>query len=178
MASARGAHVGLRDDFEQWHTGAIEVHPCLAREDVMHRLPGVFLEMGTGNANPLRGAVIELDSDLAPPHDGKLVLTDLVSLGKVGIEVVLAGEDRTGRDVGVCCKAEHHGHSQHLPVEHRKHARKPQIDGAGLSVRFGAGNGRRAGEYLASSRELRVDLESDYRFPRHGPGPSQIRALG
>ena len=41
----------------------------------------------------MRLAVLEVDEDLALAHDRVLVLADLIALGQVGIEIVLAVED-------------------------------------------------------------------------------------
>ena len=167
-----GAHVGLGDNLQQRHPGAIEIDSGFAREEVMHGFSGVLLQVGASDSNAFGRAVVELDLQLPVLHDRELVLADLIPLGKVRIEVVLARKDRAGRDRGVRGKAEHHRHAQDCLVEYRQHAGKSQIYGAGLSVGLGPDRSRRAGEDLAPSRELRVNLESHHRFPRHGPQPS------
>jgi hypothetical protein len=60
----------------------------------MQRLSGVFFEMRAGDAD-----ADPVDVEVAVDRDRFVVLGDLVVLGHVGIEVVLAREDRTGRHV-------------------------------------------------------------------------------
>ena len=51
------AEFGLADDFQQRRTRAVQVDAAvgLARRFVVHALAGVFLQMGTNDADPLRG---------------------------------------------------------------------------------------------------------------------------
>jgi hypothetical protein len=102
------AHVGLGDDLEQRRAGAVEVDAgpvagvvarraagqvVLAPPDAVDRLARVLLEMGAGQVHPVRHVADE-ELDAAALDDRRLVLADLVALGQVRIEVVLAREDR------------------------------------------------------------------------------------
>ena len=142
----------------------------------MHGFTCVFFEVGAGDSNTLCRPVIQLDFYRSPLHNWKLVLTDLISLGKIRIEVVFACEHRAGRDFGIRRKAEHDRHAQHLSVEYRQHPRESQIDGACLPIRLGADSGWRARKNLAPCRELRVNFKSHYGFPCHRPEPSYVEA--
>jgi len=55
----------------------------------MQELPGVLLEMDPGDpATPVLAADFELEVPI--PADWQVVLRDLISLRKIGVEVVLA----------------------------------------------------------------------------------------
>src|SRR4029079_9579787 len=85
---SRGAQVRLGHDLDERNAGAVEVDVGPARrvnKAFVQRLGGVFLEVDAGDA-PLFEA--------AARRQRQLVLRDLVALRQVGIEVVLAREDR------------------------------------------------------------------------------------
>ena len=173
----RRAQVRLGDDLQQGGAGAVEVDAGEAVEVLMQGLAGVLLQMGAGDADLLAAAVLELDAHLAPPHHRMFVLADLVALGQVGVEVVLAGEDRARGDLGVNGRAEAHRQPHRRLVEDRQHPRQAQVDGAGLGVGCGAEGGGGAGEDLGLGGELGVDLQPDDGFPWHG-GVDLVCGLG
>ena len=59
---------------------------------VVQALAGVLLQMQPLDPDPAAFAVLEVDGDLALAHDRVLVLADLIALGQVGIEIILAVE--------------------------------------------------------------------------------------
>ena len=86
-----GAHLRLGDDFQQRRAGAVEVDAGHAVEVLVQRLAGVLFQVGAG----------EVDASFPPsPRDPRArrprrwasQLADLVALGQVGVEVVLAVE--------------------------------------------------------------------------------------
>ena len=83
----------------------------------------------------LRRAVAEHDLDAAALHDRQLVLADLVALRQVGIEVVLAREDRARRDRARRPRGRSGSPFDRAAVEHRQHAREREVDQARLRVR-------------------------------------------
>lgn len=52
-------------------------------------------------ANPLRLAIIAGDDQVTTDAQGQFVLTDLITLGQIGVGVILAGKDGSGCDVTV-----------------------------------------------------------------------------
>ena len=137
----RRAHVGLRDDLEQRRSRAVEVDARKPVEILVQRLARVLLEVGAGDADALRRAVLEQHVEPARLHHRQLVLADLVALRQVRIEVVLAREDRAARDRRAGREPEPHGHAHGVEVEHRQHARIPEVNEVGLGVRRGAKRG-------------------------------------
>ena len=167
---ARGAHVGLAHDLEQRCAGAVQVDARHAVKVLVQRLAGVLLEMGAGEAHRARtglAALLPGDVEAATGHHRDLVLADLVALGQVGIEVVLAGEHRARRHL--CA----HGQTQpdrafhRRAVHHRQHPGQGEIHRARLGVGRRAEGGGRAREDLGARGELRMRLQPDHHLPLH-----------
>ena len=102
------ADVGLADDLHQRRAAAVEVDQrVLGSLDAPRRAAGVdelarvLLHVRPGDADPVDAAVVQLDVQMAADADGQVVLRDLVALGQVGIEVVLAVEDGVVGDAAV-----------------------------------------------------------------------------
>ena len=97
----RRAQVGLGHDLEQRHAAAIEIEvgaPIGISKAFVQGLARVLLEMRAGDADPARDPS-HLVLDAAAGRNRPLVLGNLVALGQVGIEVVLAREDRDRVDL-------------------------------------------------------------------------------
>ncbi len=173
----RGADVGAADDLHERHPGPIEVDervvaavdPATGTAE-MGRLAGVLLEVGTFDSDPEPVGQIEVTVDA----DRLVVLADLVGLGHVGIEVVLAGERRTLHRA-VEGEPQPHGQLDGLPVEHRQGAGQPERHRVDVGVRLVAESVGRAREELRARRELDVDLEADHHLVAV-EGPGRLRA--
>ncbi len=85
---------------------------------------------------------------MALADNRQLHLADLIALGQVRVEVVLAGKHVVLADFGVHCQAELDGHAHGFLVQHRQYARHAQVDEAGLRVGLGAERGRATGKNL------------------------------
>ncbi len=72
---------------------AVQVDKGLVGMLVMQALARVLLQMQPLDPHPDGLAVLEVDDDLALAHNRVLVLADLIALGQVGIEIVLAVEN-------------------------------------------------------------------------------------
>ena len=100
--------------------------------------------------------------DPAVLGDGLVELRDLVALGQVGIEVVLAREDGALAHLAVDGQRGQRGKLDGLRVQHRQRAGQPQAHRADVGV------GRRAkvvgatAEGLGGGEQLHVDFESDH----------------
>ena len=107
-----------------------------------------------------------------------VVLADLIRLGHVGIEVVLAVE-RARLDGAVERQADAHRQLDRLPVEHRQRTGKTEGDRVDVGVRLVAepvGTGR---EQLRHRGQLDVHLETDDELPiaRETVAPAHSRSL-
>src|SRR5262245_7933302 len=156
------AQVGFGHDLQQRRAGAVEVDAAHPAESVMQRLAGVFLEVGPREAHALA-----LYPDRSPLHYGLLVLADLVALRQVGVEVVLAREDRAAVDRAADREAETDRVLERAAVEHREQAGQREVDGRRLCVRRRAELGGCPREDLAAREELRVRFDADDDFPVH-----------
>ncbi len=120
-------------------------------------LAGVFFEMNAQDADGLaRG-----QGELAVLADGGVVLRDLDSPGQVGVEVVLAREDRLAPDAAAERQAGADGELDSLLVQDRQDTGQAQADRAGVGIRVGAKARRAPAEDLGLGGELGVDLEPD-----------------
>ena len=96
-----------------------------------------------------------------------VVLGDLVALGQVGIEVVLAVEDGVLDDLAAEGVAEQDRHLDRAPVRDRQRARVREADRAGARVLGREVLELAAAEHLRPRLQMDVDLEADDRFPAH-----------
>ena len=126
------AHVGLGDDLDQRRAAAVEVDdrglgavdaPAGARVDELGR---VLLEVHAMDAHVAQPPA---------PAQGLVVLGDLVALGVVGIEVVLAVEDRPRRQLAAQRQPDQQAVVDRLGVGHRQRAGQAEADRAGARVR-------------------------------------------
>jgi hypothetical protein len=79
------------------------------------------------------------DSNVEPAalHDRQLELADLVALGQVGVEVVLAREHRARLMVAPTARPNLMALDHGFAIEHRQHARQGDVDAA-LACRLGS----------------------------------------
>ena len=122
-------------------------------EVLVQRLAGVFLEVGAGQLDLLGVGLVafsHLDGDRAALHHRDLELADLVALGEIRVEVVLARKDAARRDVCADRQTKRDRPVDRTLVHHGQDARQCHVDGAGLAVGLGAKGGRGAGKDLAN----------------------------
>ena len=167
------AQVGLGHDLRQRRATAVVVDDRRVR---------AVDAAGLADVHELRRVLLEVDA--VQPHvaqvaacaERDVVLGDLVALGEVGIEVVLAVEDRPRGDLAAERQPHHQPEVDGLGVGHRQRAGQPEADRAGARVRLLAEAQRAAAEHLRARRELHVDLEADHRLVRRharAPEPSK-----
>ena len=177
----RGAHVGPAHDLDQGHAGAVVVDQRVvgavdaARGSGVGRLAGVLLHVGALDADPVAVGQVEVAVDV----ERLVVLADLVVLGLVRVEVVLAVEGRRP-DVAVQGGPDGHGQLHGPLVEHRERARQAEAVGADVGVRLVAERVRAAAEELGGRPQLAVHLESDDHLPvrPHAGAPARMRGAG
>ena len=110
-------------------------------------------------------AVRRRHHERAAPAERRLVLADLVALRQVGVEVVLAREDRVLGDLAAEREAELDRELDRARVRHRQRARMREADGARVRVLGGAVLELAAAEHLRARLQVRVDLEADDGLP-------------
>jgi hypothetical protein len=169
-----GAHVGFGDDFQQRRAGAVEVDAGAAVEVLVQRLAGILFEVGAGQADEFF-LLSHADRQPAALHHRNLELADLVALGQVGVEIILAREHRARRDAGAHGEAELDGADHGLAVEHRQHAGQGDVHGIGLDIGLGAEGDAAAGENLRLRLQLGMGFQPDDDFPLAHFNSSGIR---
>src|SRR5207253_1039229 len=93
-------------------------------------------------------------------------LGDLVALGEIRIEVVLAGEPVSGPDSAIQGQPGPNGELDGVAVQNRQAAGETQTGGTGLAVRRHPEPGATATEQLGLREQLGMNLQADDRFIR------------
>ena len=162
------AEVGLGDDLDQRRAAAVEVDVGArggVGKAVVEALAGVLFHVQARDADALRdrlaGHVECGHDDHAVFGDGLVELRDLVALGRVGIEVVLAGEDAGLANLAADGLRREHRELDGLLVEQGQRAGQAEADGADVGVGFAAVLVLAAAEGLGFGEQLDVDLQAD-----------------
>ena len=127
----------------------------------------VLFKMDVVDADEFLRAVGERDLDSAADAQGIAVLRDLVILGHVRIEIVLAVEGRVAVDLATEHHAAHHRELHRLFVHDRQRPGIAETDRADVGVRFAAGLQETAAEHLGVRLELDVRFQPDCVFKFH-----------
>ena len=167
LGLGRAAQVGLADDLHQRHAGAVEVDQrarCRAR--AVQVLGRVLFHVHARDAAPLRCAPSTSIVELAVLGQRQLVLRDLVALGQVRIEVVLAREHAALARPCSRAPAPARTASSTAPARWARGSAPGSAEAHGADLRVGrrAERRRAAAEQLRLREQLRVDLEADHGF--------------
>ena len=73
-------------DLKQGRAGAVQVYRAQAGVALVYGFAGVFFQVGAGHADAFVTAGLKLNINMAPAHDRRLELADLIALGQVGIK--------------------------------------------------------------------------------------------
>ncbi len=164
----RRMHIRFRYYFQQRDSGAVEVDQRTRRLFLMRELSGVFFQVDSPDADRADFSA-GLDPQRALDRQRQFILRDLIPLGEVRVEIILAREHADRRYPA----PKGRGHQQrqvHRPfVYHRQAAGHSQADRAGGGVRLGQGgiDHRAAAEHLRAGAQFRVHFQADNRFPFH-----------
>ena len=126
-------------------------------------LARILLQMRTGNPYPAGGAGDGI-LDAAARRNRPLVLGNLIALGQIRIEVVLAREDRDRVDLAIERVRDANRELHHAAVEDRQGTRQPEADRTDVRVRRRAEARAAAAEDLGLGKQLGVNLEPDDRL--------------
>lgn len=168
-----GPHVGVGDDLQQGDPGPVEVDLGEgggggAGVGVgMHELAGVLLHVDPGDPEgPAASSVLEgeVEAEGAGGGDGEVELGDLVALGEVRVEVLLAVELGAEGDGAVEGEGDGEGGADEGGVEGGEGARVPEAHRADGGVRRGAVGVRARAEGLGAGGQLHVGLDADHRL--------------
>ncbi len=93
-----------------------------------------------------------------------IVLRNLVALGQVGIEVVLARKDRPFAHLAIQRQRGQHGKLHGLGIQYRERARQADAHGTNVGIRLRTKSIRAAAKNLARGEQLHVHFEADHRL--------------
>ena len=97
-------------------------------------------------------------------RERQLVHRNLIALGKVRVEIILAGEARARLNRAIDGERGAHGEIERLLIEHRQGAGQAEAHGTRIRIRRVAKARRAAAERLRQRVKLRVNLEADHGF--------------
>src|SRR5690606_23853473 len=144
VSHSRGgrSHLGFGHDLEQRGTGTIQVDTSRRfavrpGEVLVQGLACVFFKVGAGEVDR-SFLVAHKKAQRAALNDGYFELADLVVLGEVRIEVVLALELRARRNMRTYRQAEQNGALDSAAIHDRQCTRQRHVDFAGLRIGCGA----------------------------------------
>ncbi len=163
------AQIGTADHLDQRHATAVHIDEPHAALRVVFGLAGVFFHMHLVDVDATICAVRQRHVEPAAPADRLIVLGDLVALGQIGIEVVLAVEKAFRLNFSAMHRRrQQHGLFDHGPIEDGQRAWLAGAHRADIGVgQRPPAIGRAGAEDLALGVELDVDFETDDRFVRH-----------
>ena len=156
--------LGFGNDFEQGHTATVEVHAAVFVK--MGTLADVFFQVSPIEIDPL-DAAFEFELHIASNVRGQGELRDLVILGGVRIEVVLAIKLCAGRDIAI---EQHPGERrlfEGLFIRHRKRSGHAEADRAYVRVGIRTVLVRTTAPHLGAGSQLDVGFQSDDGFVFH-----------
>ena len=172
----RRRHIGLADNLDQRHARAIQIDARLLTrvgEAFVQALARIFFQMDPRNPDLL--AAILLEVDRAKLRQRLVVLGNLVALGKVGIEIVLAGKNRSLVDAAIQCHRRQHSELHRLPVHHRQDAGHPQAHGTNITIGRSSKFRRARAKYFRRRQELDVNFQPNHRLVLGMGGNGRVR---
>ena len=191
----RRAKFGLGHDLEQRNSSAVQVHlgPVTGDGGIVYRLASVLLHVDAGqtDAPPLGDLALSgKQFDPAPGRQRLFELRDLIALGQIGIEVVLAREDRALVHAAMRREPGADGQLHGVTVQHRQHPGKPQTDRVHTVIGLAIVDDGSRTEELRGRPQLTMHLEPDHdlvavripgavaRRPRFGRPPGHTGSGG
>ena len=166
MRLVGAAQVRLADDLDQRRSAAIEVHIGISigvREPVVNTFAGVVLHVHARNSDPFVHT-IHRNIDVTMLGQRLIILRDLISLGQIRIEVVLAREARRGPDPAIQRQRRFDRQVHGLAAQHGQRSGQAQANWTNVRVRLRAEAGGAATKDLRRGSQLDVHLQADHRL--------------
>ncbi len=150
---------------------------------VVHRLAGILLEVQAFDADldvfELALAIRSDGNDDLPLADDRILeLRDLVALRQVGVEIVLAVEDRAVVDHGLEAEAGANRLLDAFLVDDGQHAGHGRVDQRNVGVRRLAEFSRGTRKELRIGKHLGMDLHADDDLPVAGGARNEAFGIG
>ena len=106
----------------------------------MNALACILFHVDAGKADLFRSSR-GLDFDMSTDRERFVEHADLIPLGEIGVEIVLAGPSGEGRDLATGCESGPEGELQRSLVENGQYSGKTHADGAGVGDSLNAAAG-------------------------------------
>ena len=158
-----GANVGLGHNFQQRCACTIQVNAALANEVFVQRFARVFFQVRAHQANGFF-LVAHKERHLTALHHGNFKLTDLIALGQIGVEVILARKNTFFSNVRTHRQTQFNGAFHSTFVHHRQCAWQSQIHRTRLRVGLGTKRCGCTAENFALRRKLGVGFKANDHF--------------
>ena len=107
---------------------------------------------------------IQKKGNFAALHHRNFKLADLIALGQIGVEIILAGKNAARRNMRTQRQPQFDGAGHRFAVHDRQRAGQGHVHHAGLRVGRGAKSRGCAAEYLAFGLQLGVRFKADDDF--------------
>ncbi len=172
----RRAKIRLADDLHQGNAGAIEIDQADLPGAIgfVQEPPRILLDMNASDAGA-SGLPVHLERQCTVHAKGKVVLGDLIALGKVWVHIVLAVELAVVRQRALECQARSQDGLDRGPVDDRQCPRQSQAHRTHMGVGFGVGViGGTAAIHLAPGQDLSMDLEPNNGLEVRGWGGDHL----
>src|SRR5258705_12941949 len=163
----RRTQIGATDDLDERHARTIEIDRGRFGEPIVNGLAGVFLDVQPDDRGVDDAALGREEREGAVGGERLIELRDLVALGEIGIEIILARKDALRMHRAAECERAADGETDGGAVGGGQCARQAETDGADLRVGRRTERRGAAAEHLGLRAELHVRLEPDDRFPTH-----------
>ena len=176
----RCVHGRFGDDLQQGCAGTIEIDTGGGVEGIVQRFSSVFFQMRARQWHHQHAAIIEACLDRTADDDRQFVLADLIALGQIRIEIILARKHAAFGDGGADSETKLDRALDRAAIGHRQGAWQGGIYEADLGVRFGAVFGGGTGEDLRLGRQLHMHFQTDHGLPfaAHATPPARPAECG
>ena len=159
------ADVWLADDLDQRRAAAVQVEIGVrgrVGKPVVQALARILFHVHARDAD--RSSIRRRRWHFDPAMLGERLveLRNLVALGQIGIEIVLAREDRALAHLAVERQRGQRGKLHGLRVQHRQRARQPQAYRADVRIGLGAEAVGATAKCLGRREQLHVHFEADH----------------
>ena len=127
----------------------------------MNRLARVLFHMNSCNADLLFRSILQIYLDISIRTDWLLKLRDLVSFGKIGVEVILSRKGRLPGNGAIRREPHPQDEFNNSRVQHREDTGKTEADRADVGVRLTPERSRAGTQCFRFCQQLGVDFKPD-----------------
>jgi hypothetical protein len=162
----RDSHIRFADNLDQRDACPVEIDHAHRSVRVVDEFACVLLHMNPCDPDPLFPPV-DADGNMSLFRDRQFILRYLVTLGKVGVKVVLSGKATLSRNRAIRGQCHANGVLNHFAVQHRQNPRHAETYRTGVGIGRCPELGRATTKDLALGQQLGMDFKADNGFIGH-----------